>query len=315
MALIRLTAVERRKLSIFFTCTILAVVAWLFFSLSNKYEYEVKTVVNFKNLPVNKAFNPLQSDTVLLTVQGTGWQLLFTRLRIYPRDVKVDLKTLEKRSYVTFTDQMRSINNYYSSDQKIISVQPDTLYFDFTTRRVKKVPVKLLTKLSFIKQFGQSGNIEIKPRYITVTGPLEQLAKIKYWETDTFKRDLISNTIIDKVALKPSDAPNITIYPPLTELIVPVEEFTEAELSVPIKVIHNQQYYNVKLIPERVKITFMVSLSDYSKVNEDDYEAVVDLDIWKNDAANMLPVQIIKKKPFTRIRKIEPLQVNFMIKK
>ncbi|MFC5284850.1 YbbR-like domain-containing protein [Pedobacter alpinus] len=315
MALIKLTAVERRKLSIFFTCTILAVLAWLFFSLSNKYEYEVKTVVNFKNLPVNKAFNPLQSDTVLLTVQGTGWQLLFTRLRIYPRDVKVDLKTLEKRNYVTFTDQMRTINNYYSSEQKIISVNPDTLYFDFTTRRVKKVPVKLVTKLSFVKQFGQSADIEIKPSFITVTGPLEKLATIKVWETDTFKRENISNTITDKISLKSSEAPNITIYPPLTELKIPVEEFTEAELSIPIKVINNQQYYNIKLIPERVKITFMVSLSDYAKVKEDDYEAIVDLDIWKNDAAKMLPVQIVKKRPFTRIRKIEPLQVNFMIKK
>lgn len=315
MGLIKLTAVERRKLSIFFTCTVLAVLAWLFFSLSNKYEYEVKTVVNFKNLPTNKAFNPLQSDTVLLTVQGTGWQLLFTRLRFYPRDVKVDLKGLEKRNFVTFTDQMRSINAYYSSNQKIISVQPDTLYFDFTTRRVKKVPIKLLSKLGFVKQFGQSADIEIKPQYVTVTGPLEQLNKINYWQTDTFKRENISSTIIDKIALKSAEAPNITIYPPLTEVKIPVEEFTESEITIPIKVVNNQQYYNVKLIPDRVKITFMISLSDFGKVQDDDFEAVVDLDIWENYNAKMLPIQIVKKKPFTRIRKVEPSQVSFMIKK
>lgn len=315
MGIIKLTAVERRKISIFFTCLVLAVLTWLFFSLSNKYEYEVKTVVNFKNLPVNKAFNPLQSDTVLLTIQGTGWQLLFTRLRIYPRDVRVDLKSLNKRNYVTFTDQIRSINAYYSSEQRIISVQPDTLYFDFTTRKVKKVPVKLVTQLSFIKQFGQSAPIEVKPDSVTVTGPLEKLQKINFWETDTFSKKDISNSVTDKIALKASDAPNITIYPPLTELKIPVEEFTEKQLFVPIKVINNQQYYNVKLIPDKVKITFMVSLSDYEHTNEDDFDAVVDLNNWKNYDASMLPIKIVKKKPFARIRWILPSQVHFMIKK
>ncbi|HET8827981.1 MAG TPA: YbbR-like domain-containing protein, partial [Pelobium sp.] len=286
MGLIKLTAVERRKISIFFTCLILAIATWLFFSLSNKYEYEVKTVVSFKNLPVNKAFNPLQSDTVLLTVQGTGWQLLFTRLRIYPRDVRVDLTSLSKRNYVTFTDQIRSINAYYSSDQRIVSVQPDTLYFDFTTRKVKKVPVKLVSKLNFVKQFGQSAAIVLKPDSVTVTGPLEQLQKIHFWSTDTFSKDDISHSVLDKISLKATDAPNITIYPPLTEVKIPVEEFTEKQLLVPIKVINNNQYYNVKLIPDRVKITFMVSLSDYEQTNEDDFDAIVDLNTWKDFKAS-----------------------------
>lgn len=315
MALIKLTAVERRKMSIFFTCLVLAVLVWLFYGLKNKYEYEVRTAVNFKNLPVNKAFNPLQSDTVTLTVQGTGWQLLFTRMRIYPRDVKVDLKTLNKRNFVTFTDQMNSINNYYSSDQKIISVQPDTLYFDFTTRKVKKVPVKLISDLSFVKQFGQSGNIEMKPNYVTVTGPQEALDKIKFWTTDTFRANGIDKALSENITFKHPKEANIAIFPASTDVKVPVEEFTEKVLNIPVKVIHNQQYYNVKLIPEKVRLVFMVSLSDYPNVKEDNFEAVVDLDLWKNEQVSQLPVQIIKKGAFTRIRRVEPLQVNFMIKK
>jgi YbbR domain-containing protein len=315
MAIIKLTAVERRKLSIFFVCLFLAVAAWLFFSLSNKYEYEVKTVVNFKNLPVNKAFNPLQSDTVLLTVQGSGWQLLFTRMRIYPRDVKVDLKTLAKRNFVTFSEQMNTINSYYSSDQKIINVQPDTLYFDFTTRKVKKVPIKLIDDLFFIKQFGQSEKTILKPEMVTISGPQNQLDKINYWVTDTFRRKGISITINDKVNLQLPKEANISIFPSSTEIKIPVEEFTEKELFIPIKVINNQQYYNVKLVPDKVKITIMVSLSDFADVKEDNFEAIVDLNLWKDSKAIQLPVQIIKKKSFSRIRKIDPLQIDFFIKK
>ncbi len=315
MALIKLSAVERRKLSIFLTCLFLSVAAWLFFALSNKYQYIVKTVVNFKNLPINKAFNPLQSDTVSLTIQGSGWQLLFTRMRIYPNDVKVDLKNLEKHNFVTFSNQLEEINSYYSSDQRIIKVNPDTLYFDFTTRKVKKVPVKLISNLSFVKQYGQSGKITLKPDEVTITGPQEQLDKISFWETDTFSRKGINSTVNDHIAFKASQEANISIFPASTDLKIPVEEFTEKTLKIPVKVIHNQQYYSVKLFPEKVKLTFMVSLSDYANVKEDDFTAIADLDLWKNDQALQLPVQIVKKRAFTRIRRIEPLQVDFMIKK
>lgn len=315
MGIIKLSIAERRKLSIFFTCLILAIVAWLFFSLSNKYNYEVNTVVNFRNLPANKAFTPLQSDTVLLKIQGTGWQLLFTRLRIYPRDVRVDLKALEKRNFVTFTEQMSNINSNYSSEQKIVSVQPDTLYFDFTTRKVKKVPIKLLSDLSFVKQFGQSEKTILKPDYVTLTGPQEQLDKIKFWFTDTLKRKSVESTISEKITLVKSKEANISIYPTATEAKVVVDEFTEKVLSVPIRVVNNNEYYNVKLVPDKVTITIMVSLTDFSNVKEEDFEAVADLDLWKNDKVNMLPVQIVKRRNFCRVRKIEPLQVNFIIKK
>ncbi|MBU2267880.1 MAG: YbbR-like domain-containing protein, partial [Bacteroidetes bacterium] len=108
---------------------------------------------------------------------------------------------------------------------------------------------------------------------------------------------------------------NITIFPANVEIKIPVEQFTEKVLFIPIKVINNKQYLNVKLVPDKVKITFMVSLSDYSIVHEDNFDAVVDLNLWKYDNANQLPVQITKRRAFTRIRRTDPLQVNFMIKR
>lgn len=315
MAFIKLTAVERRKLTIFFICLLSAIAAWLLLSLSNKYEYEVKTVVNYQNQPTNKAFNALQSDTVLLAVQGSGWQLLFTRLRMIPNDIQVDLTLLRERNFVTFTEQLKEINKYYSSSQKIISVHPDTLYFDFTARKFKKVPIKLISELVFVKQFGQSKKIILKPSMVTISGPQEQLDNIKFWYTDTFRRKKISNDINEKVNLLASKDANISIFPTATEIKIPVEEFTEKIISVPIKIIHNQEFYDIKLIPDRVNITLMVPLSDYADLQEDDFEAVVDLNVWKYDGATQLPIKLLKKRPFARLRKLNPLQVNFIIRK
>lgn len=315
MAIIKLSAVERRKLSIFLTCLILAVLAWFFFSLSNRYEYDVKTAVSFKNLPLNKAFNPLQSDTVTLTVQGTGWQLLFTKMRIYPKDVKVSLAPLQKRNFVTFTNQLKKINLDYSTEQKIINVVPDTLYFDFTTRKVKKVPVRLLTKFTFIKQFGQSKDIILDPSEVTVTGPQSELDKISFWPSDTLIRKNINNDIIGNANLNKSKEPNISVFPSQVQIKIPVEEFTEKSLNIPVKVINNREYYNIKLIPEKVKVIFMVPLSLYENINEDDFEATVNFDLWKIDNMHQLPVVIKKRKAYLKFRRVEPNQLDFYIKK
>jgi YbbR domain-containing protein len=315
MPLIKLSSVERRKLSIFFTCLLLATAAWLFFALSKNYEYTVKSNVNFSSPPVNKAFNPLQSDTVILTIKGTGWQLLFTKLRLYPSVVKVNLSQLNKRNYVTFTDQIQAINKQYSKDQKIISVQPDTLYFDFTTRKVKRVPLRLVSDLSFVKQYGQANATVLKPDYVTITGPQDELDKLSFWQTDTLKLDKLNSNISNSIALKNPLETNISIFPKQTEVKIEVEEFTEKRLYVPLKVINNNSYYNIKIIPDKVMVVIMVPLSIYSKVNESDFNAIIDFNLWRNHKLTQLPIKIIKEVPYVRLRMVIPNQADIIIKK
>ena len=101
-------------------------------ALNKKYVYTAKTVLYYKNFPQKKAFHPLQSDTVDLQVEGTGWQLLFARLRVKPQSISINLEKLNTRNYVLFAEQLSAVNKQLETSQKIISVSPDTLYFDFT---------------------------------------------------------------------------------------------------------------------------------------------------------------------------------------
>jgi len=312
MAIIRLSAGERKRLSIFFTCIVMAFVAWMFFSLSQKYDYKIKTLVTFKNLPINKAFYPLQSDTVTLNVRGIGWQLLFNKISTSVGEIKVDLTPLEKRNFISFNNQIRDINQQFSSNQKIISVQPDTLFFDFTTRKVKRVPIRFVSDIKYKKQFGQNKPVELKPAFVTLTGPTELLQKIEYWETDTLKGKNIEKPISSKVLLKSSLEANISIFPTVIEVFLPVEEHTEKVLHIPIKVANNTDYYNVKMIPNMVTATVLVSLSDYAKVSEDNITASADFSLWKA-GANKLPVTLKNQNPFVKIQQISPQQVDYMI--
>ena len=209
----------------FFMCLAFALCAWLFFALSNSYVYQARTVVRFVNFPQNKAFHSLQSDTVKLQIEGTGWQLLFSKLRIRPQSVDIDLKDLNKQTFVNLSDQLGYINQQFSSTQKIVYVQPDTLYFDFSSRAIKKVPVELISDIQFVKQYGISDSVKINPAYVTVTGPKEDLSKIRVWKTDTLTAKNVVRNISSKIALKRPSMANINIYPSYAEIKIPVDEF------------------------------------------------------------------------------------------
>jgi hypothetical protein len=315
MPLIRLTKIERKRFLVVITCLLLAIGAWLFMALSKKYIYTAKTVLYYKNFPQKKAFHPLQSDTVDLQVEGTGWQLLFARLRVKPQSIAINLEKLNSRNYILFAEQLANVNSQLETSQKIISVIPDTLYFDFTLRTVKRVPVKLISNISFVKQYGISGDIKIIPEYITLSGPQDKLAKINEWPTDTLVLNDVQTTSVTRIAIAQNKMKNVSIFPSSAEVTVPVDEFTEKTLEIPVKVINNKQYYDVKLYPKKVKVTFMVALSKYQQINETYIDAVADLNEWRISNHNKLRVTLSRFPDFCKLVSIAPDKIDFIIEK
>ena len=315
MPIIKLTNIERKRFVTLIVCLFLAVGGWLFLALNNKYIYTAKTVLIYKNFPQKRAFHPLQSDTVDLQVEGTGWQLLFARLRIKPQSITISLDKLNNRNYILFSEQLNNVNNQLLTAQKVISVKPDTLYFDFSARTVKKVPVHLISDLKFQNQFGISSDVIINPSYVTVSGPLQELNKIESWKTDSLVFKDVQNTIKTRVAMNQSHFKNVSIFPGSVEVKVPVDEFTEKTMEVPLKIINNKEYYHIKLYPKKVTITFLVALSSYNKVNADLIDAVVDMQDWKLAKHQQLQVRLANFPEYCKPIKVVPSKVDFIIEK
>jgi len=315
MPIIKLTTIERKRFLALLTCLLLAIAAWMFLALNNKYIYNSKTVLLYKNFPQNKAFHPLQSDTVDLQVEGTGWQLLFSRLRVKPPSISISLEKLNSRNYILFSEQLLSVNNQLETSQKIISVKPDTLFFDFSKRTVKRVPVTLISDLSFARQYGLVDEISLTPNYVTLSGPLEELKQIESWSTDTLELKNVKNSTTSRIGMKHNEFKNVNIFPSSVEVKLPVDEFTEKVIELPVKVINNKEYLNVKLYPRKVQLTFLVALSKYKDVDEDLIEAVVDLNEWKQSSHNQLTVKLTRFPDFCKIVKLSPSKLDFIIEK
>ena len=315
MPFIKLTKVERKRFLVLVVCLLCAIGAWLFLALNQKYAYTAKTVLIYKDFPQKKAFKALQTDTVDLQVEGTGWQLLFARLRVKPQSITVSLDKLNSRNFILFSEQLPQVNKQLETSQKIISVKPDTLYFDFSKRTNKRVPIKLRYDFSFVKQYGLASRIELKPSYVNISGPQEELAKIKEWFTDTLKLVNLQQSASTRVAIKANNIVNVSIYPNSVGVKVQVDEFTEKTIEVPLNLINNSDFYDVKLYPKKVKVTFMVALSRYEEVDEDFIVANVDVNDWKFLKHEQLTVKIARFPEYCRLVSVSPRKINFIIEK
>lgn len=315
MPFIKLTKVERKRVIVWFTCLFAAVATWLFIALDHKYPYKVQTQLLYKDEPQKKAFKPLQPDVVDLEVEGSGWQLLFSKLHLQPPSITVSLARLATQNHIVFSEQLDQVNKQLGTSQKVISVQPDTLYFDFSKRTNKRVPLKLLSSLKFVKQYGISSAIKLTPAYVNISGPQEELSKINVWYTDTLVMTNLQKPTSTRISVRKNNTTNISIYPTSVGVQLLVDEFTEKTVDVPLKIINNSEFYDVRLFPKKVSITFTVALSNYQQVDEDFMEAVVDLNEWKQSGHHKLTVKMLRFPEYCNLVKMVPGKINFIIEK
>lgn len=315
MAIVKLSASERRRLSAFFTCLLLAAVAWVFTTLSNNYNFTVKEVLVYKNAPLKRAFHSLQPDTIHTTIQGTGWDMIFSKMNFENRKITVDLHTLDSKDYVVLSSQLKDINERKDFDNQIVAFNPDTLYFDFSNRAVKRVPIHLISSIYYQQQYAQSNDVVIKPSYVTLSGPGNALEHIESWDTDSLKADSVDESIRTTVELQSSKEGNVSVYPKSVQVVVPVDEYTEKEIYIPVKLVNNREYYKVKIFPVKVKVTFTTSLNRFAQMDEDLFEATADLNLWKDRGYTSLPVKLSRRPDYCKIVKIEPQNIDFIVRK
>lgn len=311
----KLNKIQRRKIVIFFRCVILSFFAWLLIAISNKYTFTIKAGIEFVNVPEKRAFHTLQSDTVSIKVKMSGWDVIMSRLNPDTVSIKVDLSSLTARNFIVFSNQIGFINRQFPSDKQVITVSPDTLYFDFSKQTQRKVPVRVPTAISFKKQYNIIGETQTNPAYITITGPLEDVANIEYLETDSITGKNVNSDIRTVARINKKQRTNISIYPRFTEVTIPVGEVTEKLIEVPIRIENGDRYTSVRVIPAKAVLTTMVSLKDYSKYSARDFEVVVNMEDWERNKVKSLPVLVTKVPDFVHVVKVEPQNVDFFVRK
>ena len=305
----------RSKAYVFLACLAISIFVWFLIALSQESVTTLDYPVVFKNIPDNMALINRPDSVLSFRISSGGFELITLKYLTRKHPISVDLSgiTLKKSGKQftgTFSTADISARFFKEHDfaEGVVSYSPQFITFIFEEMQWIKVPVHFNGQLSFSPQYRIASPLRIEPDSIKITGPQKVLKKIKKIETRDYTRTDINGTsdfMIDLV--HPGD--EVHMASSRVHVYLNVERFTESNLEIPVVI--KQQGLDVKIFPSKVKVTFLVSLDNFNKVNPNGFRAMIDLDEDKNQPRSR--VQLIKMTEFIEFTRIAPKKLAYLI--
>ena len=311
-----------RKLLVFLFFLLLSTIFWLLNELSKDSNTTISCPVKYINLPKDKVLVKELPSEFDLTIEAPGYTLLKYKLSTRLLPLIFDLNqygitilggTEEQRFFILTSRARTGISRQLKSDVQILDISPDSLIFEFGDIVRKTVPVVHNLSIEYAKQFMQAGEITANPDSIVISGPdriIDTIHQVftRFEILKEVNEPLTKEYVLDAIN-------NVSFSERKVNINIPVEEFTEAVLDVPIEKIHVPDTLVLKTFPGSIKLTCMVSLSNYERLTSHQFRAIVDFDGIEQNLSNKLKVSIEKSPDFVRSIKFHPINVEFIIEK
>lgn len=306
----------------FFFFLVLSAMFWFLNELSKDITTLITYPVKYDNIPGNKVLVRELPGEFDLLVRAPGFSLLKYKLAGRLTPIVFDISHY---SYTIFSDGSASeffiltssalarVNQQFGSDLKVLDISPDTLVFEFDRQIRKKVPVKVNIDIEFEQQYMIGGNITTQPDSVTVSGPGVVIDTIRWVETQFQMFTLVDQDIEKNFGLIPIE--NVDFSARKVIVNVPVERFTEARLSIPVRPVNTPDTLELKTFPGSIIVTCRVPLRDYDKLAVNLFRAIVDYSAIKGNPSNKLKVRLTSTPEYVSNVYIYPISVEFIVEK
>jgi hypothetical protein len=156
----------RTQLSVFLVCLILSIFLWILVHLSKEYFYTTEYQLNYTQVPWNMKMVSCSDSMLTLTIRLQGYEFFseqFFRRRtrecnVSLRGMKMKISDDQAEGYILTRGIARNIAEQTSYPLEIFSTSPDTLFFTFEKKAIKRMPPAKATTLTLIHQQTDSGS-------------------------------------------------------------------------------------------------------------------------------------------------------------
>jgi hypothetical protein len=311
-----------RDVFIFSFFLLLSFIFWYLNSLEKDIDYNIRYPVRYINLPKERVLSEDLPSRLELYLKGPGYSIIKLKLSGNRAPVILDVSSINYRRvpgsrtlsyYVVTSGLIPKIKNQLRAECDITTIKPDTLFFSFDkiiTKKVRVIPrVEVLTE----KQYFVKGNILIEPDTISITGPKRILDTIKTIRTRYKKLKGVNETVTRNFSLASSKEYSVSTKKVL--LTIPVEQFTEAEFKLPIRILNSPDSISIKIFPDAVTVKCQVAVTDYKKIGQMPLEVFIDLSKADLNSSEKIPVGFRNIPPFVSFLRASPGKVDFLIEK
>jgi len=312
---------SHRNFISFLFFVLLAAIFWFFRSLSLDYEDEILYPVRYINIPENKVMMVDLPDKLALRVKAKGRRIMLSKLNLNLIPIKFDVNSFINRktnpdSLYILTNSVKEILSGELEGVEILNISPDTLFFRFTTMEVKRVAVK--PKYSDIQrmyapQYMINGPIRIEPDSIIISGPGSLLQKISSVYSEPLEFSELSDTVSRNIGLEKQDG--ISYSQKKVHITIPVDKYTQAEYFLPVVALNLPDSLILKTFPERIRISFNITLSNYERIVPELIMPRIDYEEILKDPASRIRLFLVDTPDIISAVKFSPEKVEYLLTK
>ena len=197
-----------------------------------------------------------------------------------------------------------------SSSTQVVSLSLDTLQFYVVPSRGVKVPVRVKGR---IEADGQHGihRISVVPDSVTVYAPSSYTDSLKAVYTPEVHYVELTDSVSETLTLGAHRG--VRYVPAEVQLHVAVSPYVTKSVDVPISGYLFPYGVSLKTFPSKAKVTFRISLEDYSMVTEKDFELQIHYtQIQDNPSGKVIPRLVTQSDKVYNV-KLETAEVDYLL--
>lgn len=312
---------QDNKFLIYLGFVVISTLLWFLIVLSENYITTVSYPVAFSKFPSNKLLVNKLPNHLSLEVDAYGFDLLRYKISrsLVPLKIELDKNTLFKtryndsRYFILTKYAQNLISAQISDNIKIISIQPDSIFFDFSEKVSKRVAVKSNILYQLQKQYVINGGINCIPDSVTITGAKSVLDTVSYVYTEQYNFNIINEDIDITVELEPINGCDFLINE--VGIQCKIEKFTQGSFEIPIEITNAPDGLILKPLPNKVQVLFKAALSNYLQISPKQFNIIIDcnlLDRTKDKSDYKIKLNLIKSPVTAFDIEIVPEYVDFL---
>lgn len=282
------------KIKSFLFFLLLALVFWVLTKFSEETTAAINANLAFINLPSSVSISPKTPSEIEFDVSANGFE--FLSYNINAPKINIDVSKYYKEG-----DTLISISNseldkiimaHFGNDTRVSNLSLNTLEVPLDVLVSKKVPVKLISEITYKEGYKPVGNPVLKPDSVVISGPSASVYAVDSIISETYTNKSVSETLEGVVNLQLENDLDISISEETINLRIVVEEFAQKRLTLPVEVINVPQDIQLKLLPESIVMSFDVSVNQFNSISENDFKVICDYAL-RSSGENILVPKLV----------------------
>lgn len=298
---------------IFLIFLTIATFIWFLHTSNRRRAIKIPFTLEHKGIPSSILLSEDLPNKVEVKIEDVGNKIFEYAFSQQPTII-IDWSNLishEKEVALFSKEQLEQEARRFIYSSSTITSMPNGIEMKYKWQGSKKVPVKLPSEPQLLPQQTLLDSISFSPDSVVAYGEVQLLDNLEVAYLEPIKQELTNGNNVLQLNIKTPK--NLTFSEKVIEVTIPIELITEKTLEIPISKLNFPTNIVLHTFPSTVKVSFSVSVSNFKKVNTEDFSIVMDYNDLKNNVSKKQSIKVECKNPKVSNVSFYPREVEFLL--